>query len=50
MCAGDDGFVNLKSGNLQHIGRLLIWRTGGHSIFKLNTMCETSLLPLYYMA
>ena len=23
---------------------------GGHSIVKLNTTCETSLLPLYYMA
>ena len=22
---------------------------GGHSIVKLNTMCEQSLLPLYYM-
>ena len=45
------------SNNISLIHNIILWYwqystkpRGGYSIVKLNTTCETSLLPLYYMA
>ena len=35
--------------NLFYLDKVGDHARGGHSIVKLNTTCETSLLPLYYM-
>ena len=42
--------TDLKAQNIKYKNQQLPMLTGGHSIVKLNTACETSLLPLYYMA
>jgi hypothetical protein len=34
---------------LNNFVKKCIFSRGGHFIVKLNTTCETSLLPLYYM-
>jgi hypothetical protein len=39
-----------KSAKWLETNRFILEPQGSHSIVKLNTMCETILLPLYYMA